>query len=82
MIGAEKELQYLFNFKARKESAMRTEDIKAEIRKSRIYQYEIAAQLGISEYTLCKWFHKELTSEQQDKIFAAIEKLKAGKAHA
>ena len=61
---------------------MRTEDIKEEIRKSRIYQYEIAAQLKISEYTLCKWFHKELTQEQQDRILAAIEKLKAGEADA
>lgn len=61
---------------------MKTEDIKAEIRKSRIYQYEIAAQLGLSEYTLCKWFHKELTQEQQGRILAAIEKLKAGEADA
>lgn len=82
MIGTEKELQCLFNLTTRKESAMKTEDIKAEIRKSRIYQYEIAAQLGLSEYTLCKWFHKELTQEQQDRILAAIEKLKAGEADA
>lgn len=61
---------------------MNAQDIKAELRKNRIYQYEIAAQLGLSEFTLCKWFHKELTQEQQDRIFAAIEKIKAGEVHA
>lgn len=82
MIGAEKELQCLFNLTTRKESSMTTEEIKAKIRKSRIYQYEIAAQLHLSEFTLCKWFHRELTQEQQDRILAAIEKLKAGEADA
>ena len=45
-------------------------------------QYEIAAQMGISEYTLCKWFRKELTAEQQERILAAIADIKAGEAHA
>ena len=44
---------------------MKNSEIKRAIKESRIMQYEIAAQMGISEYTLCKWFRKELTAEQQ-----------------
>lgn len=55
--------------------------IKKKIKASRIMQYEIAAQIGISEYTLCKWFRKELTAEQQEQILSAIAAIKAGEAH-
>ena len=55
--------------------------IKRKIKESRIMQYEIAAQMGISEYTLCKWFRKELTAEQQERILAAIPDIKAGETH-
>ena len=55
--------------------------IKQIIKESRYRQYEIAAKIGISEYTLCKWFRKELTAEQQERILAAIAEIKAGEAH-
>lgn len=45
-------------------------------------QYEIAAQIGVSECTLCRWFRKELTDEQKALILSAIETIKAGEAHA
>ena len=44
---------------------MNNSEIKRTIKESRIMQYEIAAKMGISEYTLCKWFRKELTAEQR-----------------
>lgn len=56
--------------------------IKQIIKESRYRQYEIAAKIGISEYTFCKWFRKELTQEQKELILSAIEELKAGEAHA
>ena len=52
--------------------------IKRKIKASRIMQYEIAAKIGISEYTFCRWFRKELTAEQQEKILTAIAEIKAG----
>ena len=55
--------------------------IKQIIKESRYRQYEIAAKIGISEYTFCKWFRKELTAEQQERILAAIADIKAGEAH-
>lgn len=56
------------------------DEIKREIRKARLMQYEIAAKIGVSEYTLCRWFRRELTPEQRDKVLAAIAELKAGEA--
>ena len=61
---------------------MNNSEIKRTIKESRIMQYEIAAKMGISEYTLCKWFRKELTSEQRMQILDAIAALKDGKVHA
>ena len=55
--------------------------IKQIIKESRYRQYEIAAKIGISEYTFCKWFRKELTQEQRELILSAIEEQKAGEAH-
>lgn len=61
---------------------MKNSEIKKTIKESRIMQYEIAAQMGISEYTLSKWFRKELTNEQRTQILDAIVALKAGEVHA
>ena len=49
---------------------MKNSEIKRTIKESRIMQYEIAAQMGISEYTLCKWFWKcqEMCSRETPKI--------------
>ena len=55
--------------------------IKRKIKESRIMQYEIAAKIGISEYTFCSWFRMELTADQQERILAAIADIKAGEAH-
>lgn len=55
--------------------------IKQIIKESRYRQYEIATKIGISEYTFCKWFRKELTQEQRELILSAIEELKTGEAH-
>lgn len=60
---------------------MNNSEIKRTIKESRIMQYEIAAKMGISEYTLCKWFRKELTSEQRMQILDAIAALKDGEVH-
>lgn len=52
--------------------------IRQKIRASRIRQYEVAAKIGVSEYTLIRWLRRELTQEQTDKILHAIDELKVG----
>lgn len=58
------------------------DEIKKTIKESRILQYEIAAKIGVSEYTFCKWFRKPLTDEQQELILTTIAEIKAGEANA
>ena len=57
-------------------------ELREKIRKNRIMQYEIAAEIGVSEYTLCRWFRKELTDDQYRKVSDAIEAIKAGETFA
>lgn len=54
------------------------EEIKAKIKKSRLYQYEVAAVLSISEYTLCKWLRRPLNEERKRLVEKAIESLVRG----
>lgn len=56
------------------------DEIKKSIKESRIMQYEIAAKIGVSEYTLCRWFRNPLTDEQKNLIISAITEIKAGEA--
>ena len=55
---------------------MKNLDVKQAIKASRFLQYEIAAQIGISEYTFCKWFRNELDVEKKELINSAISALK------
>ena len=52
--------------------------VKELIKNSRFKQYEIAAQIGISEFNFSRWLRRELTPEQVEKIKTAIAELKAG----
>lgn len=47
-------------------------DIRELIKKKRLYQYEIAEALGVSEYTFCAWLRKDLKPERREKILKAI----------
>ena len=50
-------------------------EIKETIKKARLYQYEIAQKLGITEFTLCVWFRSELSPDRKEKILSAITEL-------
>lgn len=52
------------------------ENIKNEISGNRIFNYEIAEILGIPESSFSKWFRKEMTMEQKERIKKAIQKIK------
>ena len=54
---------------------MDSKTIRNFIREKRLYQWEIAKIIGISEFTLSRWLREELTSERKKKITDAIEKL-------
>lgn len=54
---------------------MKNLDIRMEIKQKRLYHYEVAEKLGVSEYTFCVWLRKELTTEKKNAILAAIDEL-------
>lgn len=55
---------------------MNGEDVRAMLRQKRIYQWELAAALGISEFTLVRWLRNGPLSEERAKaIQNGIERL-------
>lgn len=55
-------------------------DINTEIRKSRFYRYQIAMEIGVTEFTFTRWFRRELTPEQKEQVRDAIRRLKEQEA--
>lgn len=54
---------------------MANEEIKSLIKKYRLFQYEIAEQMGISEGYLSTMLRKPLTKEMEEKVKDAINKI-------
>lgn len=55
---------------------MKNKEIRKLINDNRIYYYEIAHIIGISEFTLSIWFRKELSAIKKEKIISAINTIK------
>lgn len=53
-------------------------EVRMMIKKSRLCQYEIAKEIGISEFTFCRWLREELPDEKKKLVISAIEKIKRG----
>ena len=51
------------------------EKIKSEIKRRHLYQYQVAAEVGVSEFTLLRWLRMPLTKEREDKLLSAINAL-------
>lgn len=47
--------------------------IRQLIAAKRLKHYEVAAALGVSEYTLCKWLRIELQPERKKIVIKAID---------
>lgn len=54
---------------------MMNAEIRNMVKNSRIYYYEIAQALNISEFTLCRWLRNDLSDEKKTLITAAIAKI-------
>lgn len=61
---------------------MNGEDVRAMLKERRIFQWELAAALTISEFTLVRWLRNGPLSEERAKaIQEAIEKLERPRGH-
>ena len=52
---------------------MKNLDIRMRIKENRLCHYEVAAQIGVSEYTLCRWLREELSAEKREAVNKAID---------
>ena len=55
---------------------MANEDIKKLIKKHRLFRYEVADAMGISEGYLSTLFRKPLSEDMRTKVIEAINRLK------
>ena len=65
-----------FNIKfSKKEGAfMANMEIRTALKEKRMYNYELAEMLGITEWTLSRKLRKELPDDEKKKILDIIEK--------
>ena len=53
-------------------------DIRIKIKENRLCHYEVAAKIGVSEYTLCRWLREELSEDKRNTILKAISDIVGG----
>lgn len=54
---------------------MKNIEIRDILKKRHIYNYEVAHQLGIAEFTFCRWLRNEFSEERKKLVLEAIDKL-------
>lgn len=58
---------------------MRNEQIRTVMHRSGVKQWEVAEQLGISEFTYSRWLRSELPDDKKVQILQAISDVSAKK---
>ena len=53
-------------------------DIRIKIKENRLCHYEVAAKIGVSEYTLCRRLRAELSEDKRNTILKAISDIIGG----
>lgn len=51
-------------------------EIRKAITKRRLKHYEVAAALGITQYTFSHWLQVEMSDKKREKVLKAIENYK------
>ena len=51
------------------------EDVRKKAKVNGVFLYEIARQMQISEYTLCRRMRYEMSDNEKYEIFAAIDEI-------
>lgn len=55
---------------------MFNQEIREKIKKERLFHYEIAEQMGVSESYFCKLLRREMNPEKKKIVLEAIDELK------
>lgn len=51
------------------------QDIREAMRANRLYSYQVADKVGVSEFTFTRWLRFELPEQKKERIFSAIREL-------
>lgn len=57
-------------------------DIRQNIKKAGLFQYQVAREVGVSEAQFIRWLRYDLSKEKAERILKAIDKLKGGEINA
>lgn len=55
---------------------------KELLKRNRIYQWEVAHEVGVSEITLCRWLRQEIPEEKYLNLISAVKNILAKRADA
>ncbi len=55
---------------------MSNKDIERLLKQEQIYKWEVAEKLGLHETSFCRWWRKELSQEQVQRVLSAVEEIK------
>ena len=53
-------------------------DVRLKIKQNRLCHYEVAREMGVSEFTFCKWLRKEMSEDKKKLVLSAIDKIIRG----
>lgn len=53
-------------------------DVRLKIKQNRLCHYEVAREIGISEFTFCKWLREEMSEDKKKLVLSAIDKIIRG----
>lgn len=53
-------------------------EIRTAIKKARLFNWEVAEELGISESYFCRKLRRELPEDERNRFLAAIDRLEKG----
>lgn len=48
-------------------------DLRNKMKEKKVFQYEVAEKLGVTEVTLIRWLRKELSDSERNRVIKAIE---------
>lgn len=57
-------------------------EVSLKIKQNRLCHYEVAKEIGISEFTFCKWLREELSEDKKKLVLSAIDRIVRGEANA
>ena len=53
-------------------------DVRLKIKQNRLCHYEDAREMGVSEFTFCKWLREEMSEDKKKLVLSAIDKIIRG----